>query len=45
MMDQLLGDVRPEQSKIEAVKSLPVPLNKKDVRSFLGLMGYYCQLC
>ena len=35
------GRVRPEQSKIEAVKSFPVPLTKKDVRSFLGLTGYY----
>ena len=30
----------PEQSKTEAVKSFPVPLTK-DVRSFLGLTGYY----
>ena len=35
------GLVRPEHSKIEAVKSFPVPLTKKDVRSFLGLTGYY----
>ena len=33
--------VRPEQSKIEAAKSFPVPLTKKDVHSFLGLTGYY----
>ena len=35
------GQVKPEQSKLEAVKRFPIPLTKKDVRSFLGLTGYY----
>lgn len=30
-----------EQSKVEAVTAFPVPRTKKDVRSFLGLTGYY----
>ena len=28
-------------SKVEAVSTFPVPKTKKDVRSFLGLTGYY----
>ena len=35
------GHVRPEQSKVEAVMSFPIPFTKKDVRSFLGLTSYY----
>ena len=35
------GEVRPEQQKIEAVTDFPRPVTKKDVRSFLGLTGYY----
>ena len=35
------GVVQPEQSKIEAVESFPVPRTKKQVHSFLGLTGYY----
>eukprot|EP00731_Ephydatia_muelleri_P023329 Em0015g912a len=35
------GRVRSEQNKIEAVKSFPIPLTKKDMSSFLGLTGYY----
>ncbi len=35
------GCVKPESSKIEAVSSFPVPRTKKQVRSFLGLSGYY----
>ena len=33
--------VRTQQSKIEAVQKWPIPQNVKDVRSFLGLAGYY----
>jgi hypothetical protein len=33
--------VRTQSSKIEAVQEWPVPRNAKDVRSFLGLAGYY----
>ena len=30
-----------EESKIQAVSSFPVPETKKQVRTFLGLTGYY----
>ena len=35
------GITRPELSKLRAVEMYPVQTTKKDVRSFLGLMGYY----
>ena len=35
------GTVRPEESKLAAVKSFPQPQTKKQVRTFLGLTGYY----
>lgn len=35
------GKVRPEFSKIEAVENFQTPMTKKQVRSFLGLTGYY----
>ncbi|XP_076864257.1 uncharacterized protein LOC143516498 [Brachyhypopomus gauderio] len=35
------GVIRPQVSKIEAVKECPVPTTKKRVRSFLGLVGWY----
>ena len=31
----------PDEGKIEAVKNFPVPKNIKDIKSFLGLTGYY----
>ena len=33
--------IRPIPSKIEAINKIPSPQNVKDVRSFLGLSGYY----
>ena len=33
--------LRPLHSKVEAVQSFPRPQTKKEVRSFLGLVGYY----
>ena len=33
--------MQPEQSKLEAVKDYPTPTSKKQVRTFLGLTGYY----
>ena len=33
--------VGPLPSKIEAIKQIPVPKTEKEVRSFLGLSGYY----
>ena len=35
------GRVKPELSKVQAVKNYPVPTNKSDIHSFLGLVGYY----
>ena len=35
------GHVKPEMNKLEAVENFPVPKTKKEVRSFLGLTGYY----
>ena len=35
------GEVRPDTTKVEAVKQFPVPIIKKNVRTFLGLTGYY----
>ena len=34
------GHVKLELSKVKAVKNYPVPTNKSDIRSFLGLVGY-----
>lgn len=33
--------VKPEPNKIECVKNFPIPKNTKEVKSFLGLSGYY----
>ena len=35
------GELRPMQDKLEKIKSAPRPENKKQMRSFLGLCGYY----
>ena len=35
------GKVRPQKAKIEAVEQFARPRSKNDVRSFLGLAGYY----
>ena len=35
------SQVKPEINKLEAVEKFPVPKTKKEVRSFLGLAGYY----
>ena len=36
-----MGCLRPEAGKVEAVKQFPTPSTKSDVRTFLGLAGYY----
>ena len=35
------GQVRPEESKLQAVEYYTIPSTKKQVRAFLGLTGYY----
>ena len=35
------GQLKPIKAKIEAVAGFTTPKKKKDVRSFLGLAGYY----
>ena len=35
------GVVRPEHDKIRAVRTFQVPRTKKEVRTFLGITGYY----
>ena len=35
------GSLRPEQVKVEATRSMPVPQTKTQLRAFLGLAGYY----
>lgn len=38
------GKLGPDENKIIAVKNYHTPVTKKDVRAFLGLLGYYHQL-
>ena len=33
--------VKPDPGKIKAVKSFPIPKTKKNIKQFLGLIGYY----
>ena len=35
------GYVKPEINKLEVMENFPVPKTEKEVRSFLGLTGYY----
>ena len=35
--------VHPVKDKLEAIMQYPVPKDKKEVRAFLGLAGYYCR--
>ncbi|XP_077962421.1 uncharacterized protein LOC144410313 isoform X1 [Gasterosteus aculeatus] len=35
------GNVRPQDAKVEAILSWPRPKTKRQVKSFLGLVGYY----
>ena len=35
------GMVKAEMSKVEAIEKFPLPETKKDIRTFLGLTGYY----
>ena len=35
------GKIEPEEGKVTAVRDYPTPVTKRDVRAFLGLVGYY----
>lgn len=35
------GKVQPQQTKVEAIRNFRKPVTKKDLRTFLGLVGYY----
>ena len=35
------GNVRPQDSKVAAIREWPQPTSKKQVKAFLGLVGYY----
>ena len=35
------GVIQPQRDKIEAIRTCPQPQTKKDIRSFLGLAGWY----
>ena len=37
------GKLSPDEDKFSAVKNYCTPVTKKDVRVFLGLVGYYCR--
>ena len=32
---------KPLKDKVEAIERIPIPINKKKLRSFLGLANYY----
>ena len=36
-----LGKVAPKQANVEAITTFPAPQNKRGVRRFLGMVGYY----
>ena len=35
------GGIKPEESKIRVIKEMERPITKNEVRSFLGMTGYY----
>jgi hypothetical protein len=35
------GGIKPDPSKIDTIKNIPLPKSQKDIRSFLGITGYY----
>ena len=39
------GQVRPVRAKVEAIDLFPVPVDRKGVRRFLGMVGYYRSFC
>ena len=42
MGHEVSGDgFKPLKEKVEAISNIPIPINKKKLRSFLGLANYY----
>ena len=39
------GQVRPVQSKVEAMLNYPAPTTRRELRRFLGMVGYYRSFC
>lgn len=39
------GMVRPVHSKVEAILSYPAPTTRRELRRFLGMVGYYRSFC
>lgn len=39
------GYVRPKTANITAVLEYPLPANKKEIRRFLGMAGFYRRFC
>ncbi|KAL0152923.1 hypothetical protein M9458_051752 [Cirrhinus mrigala] len=39
------GQVKPVEAKIEAILEFPIPRNKRELRRFLGMVGYYRSFC
>ncbi len=35
------GVIKPQVQKVKAIQSCPLPATKKQIRSFLGLVGWY----
>ena len=39
------GEVRPVHSKVEAILNFPAPTSRRELRRFLGMVGYYRSFC
>ncbi|KAL2102544.1 hypothetical protein ACEWY4_001712 [Coilia grayii] len=39
------GEVRPVHSKVEAILTFPAPTSRRELRRFLGMVGYYRSSC
>ncbi|KAK0040803.1 Retrovirus-related Pol polyprotein from transposon 17.6 [Biomphalaria pfeifferi] len=39
------GQVKPVMAKVEAIQAFPIPADRKQLRRFLGMSGYYRKFC
>lgn len=39
------GQVRPVDAKVLAITAFPAPTARRELRCFLGMVGYYCSFC